>query len=784
MSHRSFAAGIVAAGILAVCAEIAGAQESAATLPTVEVVAPTPVPGLALPRERLPANIQILRSRELEEAEPLNVPDVMGSRLPSVNVNEIQGNPYQPDVSFRGFAASPLLGTPQGLSVYQDGVRVNEPFGDVVNWDLIPMPAVDSMVLVPGSNPLFGLNTLGGALSLRTKSGERHPGGEAEISAGSFGRRTGEFGYGRRLAQGLHLFAAGAWFDEDGWRDHSPSKVKQLFAKVGRRTNDFEWDLGLTAANTDLVGNGLAPPSLTDRRREAIFTLPDRTRNELGMLSFNGSYYLSGDSRLSTILYYRGVRTRTLNGDVNDGFEEGPNDGAAGGAGLDVGTGANNRTLTRQHAHGGALQWSHGEGNHQLALGAAADFSRSEFEQSTALGVFDASRAVIETDPEQRENALDGRTRTASLFATDTWSLRPDLHLTLSGRYNATRVRLHDTGPSAPALDGEHRFSKLNPAAGVAYQASPALTVYGGFNQGSRAPTPIELGCADPARPCTLPNALAADPPLRQVVARTLELGARGRLANDVRWNAGLFQTTNTDDILFVGTTTSAGFFTNFGTTRRRGLELALAGSAGRLQWNAAYSLVRASFESGACIVSENNSSRGTSPECSPEDPASPGTFLGDDLIAVRPGDRIPGIPEHSVKLTFGYPLAERLQVGADLVAFSSQYVRGNENNRHQAGSAQDLNGDTRSFLGPGKAAGYAVVNLRARYNLLQGWELFARINNLFDRRYASAGALAENPFDSAGRFQTNSQDWTRETFFAPGAPRAGWIGVRYRFKG
>jgi outer membrane receptor protein involved in Fe transport len=755
-------------------------------LPTVdvlEVIAPTPVPGLGVPRDRLPANVQILRSQELEDAQAVNVPEVMRLRLPSVNVNEIQSNPFQPDVSFRGFTASPLLGTPQGISIYVDGVRVNEPFGDVVNWDLIPMEAIDSMVLVPGSNPLFGLNTLGGALSLRTKSGERNPGGEIELSGGSFGRLSGEFSYGRRLAQGMHFFAAGTWFEEDGWRDYSPSKVKQLFAKVGRRSGNFEWDLGLTAADTDLTGNGLVPQSIHDRRREAIFTRPDRTRNELGMLSFNGSWYLSDNARLSTVLYYRRVKTRTLNGDINDGFEAGPNDATGGGTGLDSGTSAGNRTSTRQEAYGGALQWSADHRNHRIALGTAADFGRSKFEQSTALGVFDATRAVVETEPEALENALDGRTRTMSVFATDTWSLRPNLHLTLSARYNTTTVELRDTGPSAPALDGEHSFSKLNPAAGVAYQASRALTWYAGFNQGNRAPTPIELGCADPARPCTLPNALAADPPLNQVVARTFELGARGRLAGDLRWNAGVFQTTNTDDILFVGTTTSAGFFTNFGKTRRRGIELGLSGSTGALQWNAAYSFVRATFESSACIVSANNSSRGTSAECSPEDSGNPGTFLGDDLIAVSPGNRIPGIPEHSFKLALWLPVAERLLLGADLVAFSSQYVRGNENNRHEAGTAEDLNGDTRTFLGPGKVAGYGLVNLRARYNLLQGWELFARINNLFDRRYATAGALAENPFDSAGRFQTNSDDWTRETFIAPGAPRAGWIGVRYRFK-
>lgn len=782
---RYLSRGGIAAGALCACIS-AGAQEPAARVPAVEVVAPTPVPGLDLPRDRLPANVQTLRSREIEQAQPLNVPDLMGSRLPSVNVNEIQGNPYQPDVSFRGHTASPLLGTPQGLSIYQDGVRINEPFGDVANWDLIPVAAIDSIILVPGSNPLFGLNTLGGALSLRTKSGDSHPGGSVELSGGSFGRWAGEFGYGRRLVQGLHLFSAGTWFEEDGWRDFSPSKVKQLFAKVGQRTADYEWALGLTAADTDLVGNGLVPQSLYGERREAIFTRPDRTRNELGMLSFSASRYPSAAARVSTTLYYRDVNTRTLNGDVNDDFETGPDDGATGangGAGNNVGTGVNNRTATRQHGYGAALQWSHVKGNHQFALGSSMDFSRSKFQQGAALGVFDATRLVLETDPESLEDALDGRTHTGSLFATDTWSLRPDLHLTLSGRYNRTQVRLRDTGPSAPALDGDHSFSKFNPAAGIAYQASRTLTWYAGFNQGSRAPTPVELGCADPARPCTLPNTLAADPPLNQVVARTLEAGARGRLAGDVRWHAGIFQTTNSDDILFVGTTTSAGYFTNFGKTRRRGLELGLAGPAGRLEWSAAYSFVRASFESSACLVAENNSSRGTSPACSPEDPGSPGTFLGDDLIAVRPGDRIPGIPEHSFKLALGYRAGGRLQLGANLVAYSSQYARGNENNRHQAGTAQDLNGDTRTFLGPGKTGAYALVNLRARYDLQQGWEAFARIDNLFDRRYATAGALAENPFDAAGQFQTNSDDWSRETFFAPGAPRAGWIGLRYRFK-
>ena len=266
------------------------------------------------------------------------------------------------------------------------------------------------------------------------------------------------------------------------------------------------------------------------------------------------------------------------------------------------------------------------------------------------------------------------------------------------------------------------------------------------------------------------------------MVAQTWELGVRGVLPGNICWNAGLFQVTNTNDILFVGTTTSAGYFTNFGKTRRRGLELGLSGAAGRWQWSASYSLVRATFQSSACIVSENNSSRGTSTECSPEDPGSPGTFLGDDLIAVRSGDRLPNIPEQSFKLVVNFSPVPSWRIGAEVIAYSSQFVRGNENNQHQAGTFTDLNGDTRTFLGSGKASGYGIVNLSTQYRFGRGWEIFARLVNLFDKQYYSAGALAENPFDAAGTFQTDSSLWTRETFYAPGAPRAGWVGVRYRF--
>lgn len=755
------------------------AQAAATNPDRIEIVAPALLPGIGVERDRLPYTVQQIRGGAINSENALNLPDLAVWRLPGVSINEIQGNPYQPDLSYRGFSLSPLLGTPQGLSVFLDGVRINEPFGDVINWDLIPQAAIAGMTLVPGSNPLYGLNTLGGAIALRTKSGYTDPGGEVEVYGGSFGRVNGQFEYGQRYDNGVHVFAAGTWFNENGWRDYSPSSVGQLFAKVGRHTDRYDVDLSFTGGDTDLIGNGLAPQTFLAHSATSIFTRPDQTKNQLSMLNLSASLMLDGGSQVSGMAYVRRVQTHTLNGDVNDDFED---DVEAGADPATLPPGVDNRTATQQKGYGAALQWSLSSRIHQLAVGASYDGSRSSFQQGASLWSFDATRAVIETEPYQLDNALDGRVNNFGLYATDTIAALPKLFVTLSGRYNRADVTLTDTGPSAPALDGQHRYSQFNPAIGFAYQAVPAVTMYGGFSQGNRAPSPIELGCADPLRPCTLPNALAADPPLNQVVTRTFELGLRGRAGDAIRWSAGLFQATNHDDILFVGTTTSAGYFTNFGKTRRQGLELAASGSSGRLTWGASYAYVHATYQSSACIVSQNNSTRGTSTRCSPQDPAQPGVYEGDDLIAVSPGEQLPGVPAQTLKLNGSYMASERWQIGMEFVAFSSVYVRGNENNRHAAGTYDDLNGEARTFLGPGSLGGYGVLNLSTRYAITPALEVFARIANVLDKHYASAGALAENPFNASGQFQTDPDDWSRETFYAPGAPRAAWVGLRYRF--
>jgi len=153
---------------------------------SVTVIAAAPLPGVDLTREEIPAPVQTANQRDIEDSGALDLSDFMNRRLNGVHLNEVQGNPFQSDLNYRGYNASPLLGTPQGFSVYMDGVRLNQPFGDVVSWDLIPRLAIAETILMPGSNPLFGLNTLGGALSIQTKDGHSNPGTALEISGGSF----------------------------------------------------------------------------------------------------------------------------------------------------------------------------------------------------------------------------------------------------------------------------------------------------------------------------------------------------------------------------------------------------------------------------------------------------------------------------------------------------------------------------------------------------------------------------------------------------------------------
>lgn len=774
----------LAAGTDAVPGNSATVQE----LPQVLVIGNAPLPGFGLPLNEVPANVQTADSEDLRRAQAGGIADYMNRRFTGVNVSESADNPFQLDINYHGFTASPLLGTPEGLSVYVDGVRVNESFGDTVNWDLIPDSAISTVSLISGSNPVFGLNTLGGALSLQTKSGHDNPGTRLEAYGGSFGRRSIQAESG-----GAHgafdYFGTVQYFDEDGWRDMSPTRLWQAFGKVGWQNEQTDLDLSYTYADASLFGNGAVPLSMLDYRRTTSYT-PDFTHNLLHFVNLTGTQFLSEHLLLSANAYYRRLRTGSSNGSNNDNYLSAeypgpPLDCALPGADRVAiaycSTAATQVSQQQQRTwgFGGQLTDSQERFGHknQLIVGVDYSDSRDTFAQNFQYGGFAPDRTLVYLEsPLNNETviSLAGINRIFGAYFTDTFSVSPRVHVTASARYNRSTEALDgysvntDVGTAGAGFDqaspltGNHSFSRLNPAVGVTFNPSDTLTYYANYNEASRAPTVLELGCANPLQPCGLPNDFASDPALKQVVARTFEVGLRGTLDGQrLTWSADLFRTSNRDDIQFVATSTNAGYFDNVGATRRQGLDLALGGRQGELSWRIAYSFVEATFQSQFPVSAQSNS-----------------TADGNGDIMVHPGDRIPLIPRHTGRLLLDYAVTPKLQVGGNLIVVSGAYLHGNENNANQAGGT---NAQGAYVIGSGAIAGYALVNLQGTYRLAKAVEVFARVANLLDRRYATAGFLTTNTFTPSGSFQANPDAWTNENAVSPGAPRALWAGIRLR---
>ncbi len=371
--------------------------------------------------------------------------------------------------------------------------------------------------------------------------------------------------------------------------------------------------------------------------------------------------------------------------------------------------------------------------------------------------------------------SLSGSNKIFGLYVTDTLSPSDLLHFTASVRYTSNTETLHgysvdtDVGDvgmgfdEPSALAGDHTFSRVNPAFGFTVTPTSSLTFYADYNEASRAPTVIELGCANPASPCGLPNDFASDPDLRQVVARTLEVGARSTPADQrLTWSADVFRTVNSDDIQFIASAVNAGYFDNVGSTRRQGFDLALGGKAAELTWRVAYSFVDATYQSSFEVSAESNS-----------------TADADGNISVSPGDRIPLVPRSTARALLDYAVSKRLDVGANIIYISGSYLHGNENNANQGGGT---NGEGAFSEGSGWLAGYTLVNLQSTYHISKHAEIFARIVNVLNVNYATGGFLTSNAFNPNGTLRTNPNDWTNENAVSPGAPRGIWAGLRVRF--
>ena len=739
----------------------AAAEEPTYQTGAVTVVGVSPVLGAGMDVTKVPANVRIIDPAAESAKTPQSAADLMNGSMGSVSTADYEGNALQPSLSFRGFTASPTLGEPQGLAVYQNGMRLNEAFGDLVNWDMNPSFAIGSLQVLPGSNPVFGLNALGGAVAMRMKDGFSNPGTFADLGGGSFGRGKLVMESGQTLGNNAIYSGVGLQTD-NGWRQHSPSKLVQSYTDLAVRKGDLDLGMGLTLGDSSLSGLGTTPVELLDQSRSAVYTAPDQTENTLGALDLRGNYQLSAATSIQGSLYYRHLRSVTHNGDAsgfsacaadatilcdNDGNTLTNRSGGNISSSLSS-QGVINNTQTTSDSAGAALQYSH-DGQlaglkNSLITGVTTDQGWTLYGVDTELAGLTSDRVTTGTGLYigglGYNVGLGSRNAYWGTYVSDTLELTDRWAVTAAGRMNAARVVLHDE--QGTGLNGNHSYDRLNPSLGVTWQAGGGVTTYASYSEANRVPTAAELACADSTQPCRVPNAFISDPGLHQVVSHSFEVGARGNLpqgdTDKLDWSLAAYSTRNTDDIIFVssGPTLGGGYFSNAGATLRQGIEADANLQRGDWRFGASYGLTRAVFDSAMTLYSPNNSGAD-----------------GNGNTQVRSGSRMPGIPLQTLKLEAGYALTPRWQVESDADLSSDRVLRGDE--------ANDMK----------QIGGYAVFNLGSSYKLTDGFDLYMRIVNLFNEHYATAGTLG----DPTSVFAS----YTDKRFETPGAPISLWVGVK-----
>jgi iron complex outermembrane recepter protein len=771
--------------VVALAVDAAGTSQS--PLQQVVVTA-TPIPGTSIDIDEIPGDVQILTSSDLSREGSPSLTQALNSNLSSININDDDDDPFQPDILYRGFEASPVLGTPEGLAVYQNGVRINEAFGNTVNWDLFPDVAIDQVELV-SSSPLYGLNALGGAVSVTMKNGFTYQGGQLELSGGSYQQHSALAQFGTNSGP-FAVYVAARGLNWEGWRDFSEDRIRTLYAALSYHTERAVIDFGYTRAQNILEGQGPAPVQELAVDRSYVFTGPQNNVNDLNFFTLNGTFRLSNSWSLQSTLYYRNYGQTVSNGNTTnyeactdipgvlcqpDGVT--PLMDTVGQTVPDISDGGtkyigeNDFESIHFWGRGATLQITSNDPifglANQFSLGGAFDYASGNYYTGAQIGLINPELFVLGTDliVDTAENSpgaiangdptpvsVDSVTENLGTYTTDTLNVTPDLAVTASARYNIAHIDLEDQ--LGANLTGDNRFVHFNPAIGATYKLLPSMTLYGGWATNTRTPTPSEIECSSPVDLCLLPTNLAGDPPnLRQVVSHTAEVGLRGKLPNipgsdgQVTWNLSVFRTLLHDDIYGISPSVSEGYFANIGDTRRQGIEEGLAYHGSRFFAYVNYSLVQATFQSAFVEPSPSNPFQNTAGQ-----------------TQIEPGDKLPGIPEHRLKLGLEYKVIPAWTVGTSVNIVSSFYYVGDESNQ----------------LAP--IPGFTVVDLYSRYRPTPHLEFFGTIDNLFNRKYATWGILSDPTGIGAPGIPVNAVTngpGVNNRFLSPAAPVEAFVGLR-----
>ena len=754
------------------------ARRTTVTRVRVYPTTPAATPSTALDVDKVPSSINFVNTPEIQRTNSLNVLDALQQNVAGVNISNVAGNDFQSNIEFRGFVASPVSGTPQGLAVYQNGVRVNEAFGDAVNWDLIPTAAIKSIAVVT-NNPAYGLNALGGAVTVQMKDGFNYHGAEVDVMGGSFGRIQSSLQWGKQEGNWA-VYGALEGVHDDGYRNFGSSDVRRFYGDIGYRYDGNEIHLNMGAADNNFGAAATTPVELLQQYWGATYTTPQTSTNQVGYLNLTGKFEVSPTWTLDAIAHYRAFSQRTLDGNPTGAQPCAPDatllcfgDGVTPANGLngqqlsnpfpaDAILGENDRTFTNTNTGGFSLQATNSDQlfghENRFVVGTSFDASVTHFGASAELGTINTNYVVsssgifLGTSGSPVSDGPVGLRATnqyTGLYALDTFDVTKAFSITAGGRFNDARISLQDELGIAPALNGNEVFDRFNPMIGGTYKITSGLTAYAGYSEANRAPTPLELECANPAMPCIIATFLVSDPPLKQVVSHTYEAGFRGThdfSFGTLDWKLGGFRATNTDDILAIADPILQGFgyFQNVGDTRRQGIEAEASLKSSRWQFRASYAFIDARFLDSLLVGSN-----------------SPFADANGN-IQVSPGNVIPAIPRHRIKAGFDYAVTDAFKIGGDALFVSSQYLVGDESNQ-----APQL-------------PSYAVFNVHASYQLDKTYQIYGRIDNIFDNRYATYGGF----FDTTAvpNFANGGAAFTDPRSLSPARPRAFYAGLKATF--
>ena len=738
--------------------------------------APTPVAGTGIDVDKVPASVNAVGAAQIARTDSLNIADALQQHVPGLIISDTTGNPFMPDVQFRGFVASPVAGTPQGLAVYQNGMRINEAFGDTVNWDLIPTAAIRSVTVVT-NNPAFGLNALGGAVNVQMKNGFGYQGAEINTMGGSFGRIQSSAQYGKQI-DNFSVYGALEGLRDNGFRNFSESAIRRFYGDVGYRTDSSEFHLNMGVANNNFGAAATVPVELLQNYWGATYTTPQTTNNKVAYLNLTGKVEATPTWTIDGSVRVRAFRQKTVDGNPTEterceadagllcfNSDDVPANGLNG---VQLANpfpdtavlGQIDRTTTRSTTTGATLQATNTDQlfghNNQFMVGTSFDSGVTRFGASAELGTIAPNYVVngsgIFLGPSGSPISigpvsLRATNQYTGLYALDTFDVTDAFSISGGGRFNYASIVLQDQ--IGTELNGNHTFSRFNPMIGGTYKITPELTAYAGYSEANRAPTPLELACADPARPCLIAAFLIADPPLKQVVSRTVEAGFRGTKELNIGtlgWKVGAFRATNADDILAIPSPELQGFgyFQNVGRTRRQGIEAQVNLTSKTLQLYASYALVDARFLDALQVGSN-----------SPFADA-------DGNVPIVPGNRIPAIPRNRVKFGMDYSITDAFKVGGDALFVSNQYFVGDESNQFP------------------RLPGYAVFNLHTSYQINKMLQIYGRVDNIFDNRYATYGTF----FDTTDvpNFANGGAPFTDPRSVSPARPRAFYAGLKATF--